>query len=160
MGVPISGHIWGAIILGNVYRPPRNNNDNNSIRGFNNEFSTVLNKVTKLTKNTTITGDFNINLLELNEREAYGEFLDLMITPGVGVWVGGWGGGGGVGGWGWGVGHYDVPLKWVTFGDPRVPTYGYTFGERSLELGLIFYHRPYNWGPNSVFPVILVTRDT
>ena len=42
--------------------------------------STVLNKVTKLTKNTIITGDFNINLLELNEREAYGEFLDLMIT--------------------------------------------------------------------------------
>ena len=24
-------------------------------------------------------------------------------------------------------GHYDVPPKWVTFGDPRVPTYGYTF---------------------------------
>ena len=24
----------------------------------------------------------------------------------------------------------------------------------SLELGLIFYHRPYNWGPNSVFPAI------
>ena len=57
-------------------------------------------------------------------------------------------------------GHYDVPLKWVTFGDPRVPTYGYTFGEMSLELGLIFHHRPYDWGPNSVFPVILVTRDT
>ena len=52
-----------------------------------------------------------------------------------------------------------MPPKWVTFGDPRVPTYGYTFGEMSLELGLIFYHRPYNWGPNSVFPAILVTRD-
>ena len=57
-------------------------------------------------------------------------------------------------------GHYDVPLKWVTFGDPGVPTYGYTFGEMALELGLIYYHRPYNWGPNSVFPAILVTRDT
>ena len=64
------GHLTQPIILGNVYRPPRNNNDNNSIRGFNNEFSSVLNKVTKLTKNTIITGDFNINLLELNEREA------------------------------------------------------------------------------------------
>ena len=74
------GHLTQPIILGNVYRPPRNNNDNNSIRGFNYEFSSVLNKVTKLTKNTIITGDFNINLLELNEREAYGEFLDLMIT--------------------------------------------------------------------------------
>ena len=54
-----------------------------------------------------------------------------------------------------------MPLKWVTFtfGDLRVPTYGYTFGEMSLELGLIFYHRPYKWGPNNVFPAILVTRD-
>ena len=68
------------------------------------------------------------------------------------------GGGGGGGGHCLCWGHYDVPLKWVTFGDPRVPTYGYTFGEMSLELGLIFYHRPYNWGPNSVFPAILVTR--
>ena len=53
-----------------------------------------------------------------------------------------------------------MPLKWVTFGDPRVPTYGYTFGEMSLELGLMFYLHPYNWGPNSIFPAILVTRDT
>ena len=72
-------------------------------------------------------------------------------TPGVGV--------------GWRVhciccGYYGVPLKWVTFGDPRVPTYGYTFGDMSLELGLVFYHHRYNWGPTSVFPVILVTKDT
>ena len=49
------------------------------IRSMNNEFSTVLNKVTKLTKNTINTGDFNINLPELNEREAYGQFLDWVI---------------------------------------------------------------------------------
>ena len=80
---------------------------------------------------------------------------------------GGGGGGGGGGGHCLCWGHYDVPLKWVptygyTFGEMslEVPTYGYTFGEMSLELGLIFYHRPYNWGPNSVFPVILVTGDT
>ena len=49
-----------------------------------------------------------------------------------------------------------MPLKWVTFGDPRVSTNGYTFDEMSLEMGLIFYHPPYNWGPNSLFPAILV----
>ena len=53
-----------------------------------------------------------------------------------------------------------MPLKWVTFGDPRVPTYGYTFGEMSLEFGLIFYHCPCKWGPKSILPAILVTRDT
>ena len=39
-------------------------------------------------------------------------------------------------------GHYDVPLEWVTFGDPRVPTYGYTFGKMSSEVGLIFITIP------------------
>ena len=68
-------------------------------------------------------------------------FLQICVKP---VCVGSGGGGG------------DVPFKWVTFGDPRVPTYGYIFGEMSLELGLIFYHHPSNWGPNSVFPAILV----
>ena len=48
------------------------------------------------------------------------------------------GGGGGGGGHCLCWGHYDVPLKWVTSGDPGVPTYGYTFGEMSSELGLIF----------------------
>ena len=62
-------------------------------------------------------------------------------------------------GWRWvGWGTAYVEVKWVTFGDSRVPTYGYTFGEMSLELGLISYHHPYNWGPNRVFPAILLKR--
>ena len=68
------------IILGNIYRPPRNNNDNSTIRNFTNDLSTVLNEFTKLNHNIVITGDFNINLLEINERECYGEFLDMMIS--------------------------------------------------------------------------------
>ena len=68
------------ILLGNVYRPPWNNNDNDSIRRFNTELSSILNILTKSNLNIIISGDFNINLLEINERECYGEFLDLMIT--------------------------------------------------------------------------------
>ena len=68
------------IILGNIYRPPRNNNDNSTIRNFTYELSTVLNEFTNLNYNIIITGDFNINLLEINERECYGEFLDMMIS--------------------------------------------------------------------------------
>ena len=49
-----------------------------------------------------------------------------------------------------------MPLKWVTFTDPKVPTYGYIFDEMSLELGLIFHHRPYNLSP-SVFLTIVVS---
>ena len=31
-------------------------------------------------KSIIIIGDFNIHLPELSKREAYGEFLDLMVT--------------------------------------------------------------------------------
>ena len=68
------------IILGSIYRPPRNNNDNSTIRNFTYELSTVLNEFTKLNYNIIITGDFNINLLEINELECYGEFIDMMIS--------------------------------------------------------------------------------
>ena len=74
------GSLPQPILLGNGYRPPRNNNDNDSIRRFYTELSSVLNILTKSNLNIIISGDFNINLLEINERECYGEFLDLMIT--------------------------------------------------------------------------------
>ena len=74
------GSLPQPILLGNVYRPPRNNNDNDSIRRFNTELSSVINILTKSNLNIIISGEFNINLLEINERECYGEFLDLMIT--------------------------------------------------------------------------------
>ena len=73
------GSLSRSILLGNVYRPPRNNNDNDSIRRFNTESSSVLNILAKSNLNIIISGDFNINLLEKNERECYGEFQDLMI---------------------------------------------------------------------------------
>ena len=68
------------IILRNIYPPPRNNNDNSTIRNFTNELSTVLNDFTKLNYNIIITGDFNINLLEIYERECYGDFLYMMLS--------------------------------------------------------------------------------
>lgn len=74
------GNLSQPLIVGNIYRPPRNNNDNQTIRNFTNELSDVIENFTKLSKNILISGDFNINLLEINERECFGEFLDLMIT--------------------------------------------------------------------------------
>ena len=65
------GSLPQPILLGNVYRPPRNNNDNDSIRRFDTESSSVLNIFTKSNLNIIISGDFNINLLEINERECY-----------------------------------------------------------------------------------------
>ena len=77
------------------------------------------------------------------------------------IYMVGWG----VGGGGLGVGvvvccHYGVPLKWVTFGVPRVPTYVYSFGKMFLEIGHVFHYHPQNWGSNSVFLATMITRAT
>ena len=42
-------------------------------------------------------------------------------------------------------GHSCAAQMGLTYGDPRVPTYGYTFDEICFEMSHIFYHHPYNW---------------
>ena len=71
-----------TITIGNIYRPPRGNNNNNSVRHFLSEFSPVLHKLGREKSDTIICGDFNINLLKVNEREIFAEFLDLFLSNG------------------------------------------------------------------------------
>ena len=73
------GFLPQPIILGNICRPPRNNNDNSTVRKFTYELSTVLNKFTKMNYNIIITGDLNINLLEIRSGD-YAQFPPQ--TPG------------------------------------------------------------------------------
>ena len=70
------------VTLGNIYRPPRSNNNNTSITNFLREFKPVAENLSKDNKNVVLTGDFNIDLLKVNEREKYAEFFDLLITLG------------------------------------------------------------------------------
>ena len=44
------------------------------------EMSPIINTLQKENKYATIVGDFNINLLQINEREKFDEFFDLMCT--------------------------------------------------------------------------------
>jgi hypothetical protein len=69
-----------AITLGNVYKPPRNNNNNDNIKSFIDEFSIVLQSLSQLKSDCFIAGDFNINLLKLHEREIIGNVLDTIIS--------------------------------------------------------------------------------
>ena len=71
-----------SLILGNIYRPPRLNNNNTSVSNFLREFKPIVEKVSKTNKNVVITGDFNIDLLKVNEREKYAEYFDLFISLG------------------------------------------------------------------------------
>ena len=79
--IDVSGHnLHRPITIGNIYRPPHSNNNNANIETFIEEMSPIINTLQKENKYATIVGDFNINLLQINEREKFDEFFDLMCT--------------------------------------------------------------------------------
>lgn len=76
--IEISGdNLKKKVILCNVYRPPRQLlNDYNK---FIDEFTQVLNGLDDVNSDVFITGDFNINLLELNQNERINNYFNLLI---------------------------------------------------------------------------------
>ena len=72
-----TGHF--SLIVGDIYKPPRQNNNNENIQQFLDELQPVVEKIDKLNKNIFLAGDYNIDLLKINERELFAEFLDRMI---------------------------------------------------------------------------------
>ena len=81
--VRITGNNISPTLIGNFYRPPRRNNNNNVVQDFITEFSPVWNTIKQSKDDIIITGDFNIDLLKINEREKYANFLDLMLEKGL-----------------------------------------------------------------------------
>ena len=55
------------IIIGHIYKPPKHNNNNNNIQQFMNELDPLLAKLDNDNKDILLTGDFNINLLKIND---------------------------------------------------------------------------------------------
>ena len=68
------------IIIGNIYKPPRNNNNNANIERFTKEFKPILQKIDKENCDIALAGDWNINLLLLNERIKFQNFFDEMTN--------------------------------------------------------------------------------
>ena len=63
------GNLAKCITIGNVYKPPKDNNNNTNIETFLEEIAPILQKYANKKADSIIVGDFNINLLELmNER--------------------------------------------------------------------------------------------
>lgn len=75
-----SEYIKKKITIGNIYRPPKFNNSNPTIENFINELNPVISKLSEENSYTMITGDFNINLLEMESRLKYQSFFDLLVT--------------------------------------------------------------------------------
>ena len=71
-------HITGCgltktVTLGNIYRPPRSRNDD--LHSFTNEFAHIISSLENNNSHFIFAGDFNINLLKLNENDTYSSFF-------------------------------------------------------------------------------------
>ena len=70
--------LQNKVTLANIYRPPRDNYSNASIDRFLEPFSKIFDIIIK-ENSTLITGvDFNLDLLQLNEKPKYQEYFDLF----------------------------------------------------------------------------------
>ena len=65
--VSIKGSVRNKdITLGNIYRPPKDNNNKINIDQFTSELDPILTKICEGNSDSVIVGDFNINLLKVD----------------------------------------------------------------------------------------------
>ena len=67
-----------SLIIGNIYRPPRESNE--LLTKFNDELNKAMHHKLIKSKKIIISGDFNINLLKINEKIMYANFFDMMTS--------------------------------------------------------------------------------
>ena len=71
------GCLTQTFTIGNIYRPPRSLNEN--YNGFVNEFSMVASSLKNNQKqNLILAGDYNINMLRINEHEHCSNVFDVL----------------------------------------------------------------------------------
>jgi exonuclease III len=69
------------LTLCNIYRPPRPRNDD--IKSFINIFSPILENLSKENDNLAVCGDFNIDLLQIDQRLKFNDYFDMYTTNGL-----------------------------------------------------------------------------
>ena len=79
--IDINGcNLCSTFTIGNMYRPPHDHNNNVNIQQFISELCPIIAILQSENTYAAIVGDFNINLLQISEREKFGDFFDLMCT--------------------------------------------------------------------------------
>ena len=67
-----------ALTFGNIYRPPRDDNNNANIQQFVSELSPIIKLLQSENTYSSTVGDFHTNLLKYSEHDTFVEFFDLM----------------------------------------------------------------------------------
>jgi len=72
-------HSIGKVILGNIYRPPREN-----VNNYNNFIDSVEQVVSTFQNSTQVVlvGDFNFDLLKIHEKDHVNNFFETMLNNG------------------------------------------------------------------------------
>jgi hypothetical protein len=71
------------ILICNIYRPPGVNLNNEFTQIFNDEINILMTELNRHRSYISLIGDFNIDLLKINERIVYRDFLDNIISSGL-----------------------------------------------------------------------------
>ena len=74
----IGGGLSRYIIIGSIYRPQRDLNEN--YKQFLSEFTPIISSFDRTNSDVIIARDFNINLLKINEKEVFAEFDNILIS--------------------------------------------------------------------------------
>ena len=77
--IKVTGH-RRDIIVGNVYKPPKDNNSIDNIQTFTSELEAVLFSLKNTNSEVVLCGDYNIKLLNLDCRVSFEEYLDSMLS--------------------------------------------------------------------------------
>ena len=67
-------------IIGNTYKPPKDNYNCGNVNGFINELEPILCDLGNTNFEVLICGDYNINLLKINSEQHFSYFFDTMLT--------------------------------------------------------------------------------
>ena len=67
-----------SLMLGNIYRPP--NDLNYKYEQFTNEFRELQSSLENIHSDIVLAGDFNLDLLKINARTSFSNFLDTVIS--------------------------------------------------------------------------------
>ena len=68
-----------SIIVGNIYKPPKDNNNCDIVKGFVSELEPILSDLINTNSEVLICGDYNINLLKINSESHFSYFFDTML---------------------------------------------------------------------------------
>ena len=81
--IDIAGeNIINKITLGNIYKPPKYNSNNQNISCFIDEITLSLHTLSKENSYSILVGHFNIDLLKFNERQIFSKLFDNMCSSG------------------------------------------------------------------------------